>query len=193
MKFFDIITYGHPTLRKRADDFHADEIDPDFIDRLVETMYKKDGVGLAAPQVDVSKQVLAATDLKDEYILVNPKIIAHSETVSVDVEGCLSIPGFEARVPRYDKIVVRALDPEGTEREINARGLLARILQHEIDHLNGILYIDRAQASSLVRVLQNTSDDSLSHRPVEIKDLQHYFKEQYHPTDQTTFQRVNPL
>ncbi|MBD3385886.1 peptide deformylase [candidate division KSB1 bacterium] len=193
MKLLDIITYGHPTLRMKAADYHRDEINHNFIDDLLNTMYEKDGIGLAAPQVDVSRQVLAATDLQNEYILINPKIIAHSESSTVDIEGCLSIPGFQANVSRYDKIVVKAQDPEGKNFEITTRGLLARVLQHEIDHLNGILYIDRAEPGSVVRLTDDPNNEGTIHKPVLLKELQSHFKERYHSERQTDFQRRTPL
>ncbi len=193
MKLLNIITYGHPTLRMKAADYHRAEINHNFIDDLLNTMYEKDGIGLAAPQVDVSRQVLAATDLQNEYILINPKITAHSESRSIDIEGCLSIPGFQANVPRYDKIVVKAQDAEGKNLEITTRGLLARVLQHEIDHLNGILYIDRAEAGSILRLTDDPNNDDTIHKPVLLKELQSHFKKRYHSERPTDFQRRTPL
>lgn len=149
MAVLDVITYGHPTLRRRADACNVKEIDQNFINDMMETMYLKDGVGLAAPQVNVSKQLLVCQDGEQEYVLINPRIIAHSETRTTDYEGCLSIPGLHAKVPRYDKVVVKALNEKGEPVEIKAKGLLSVILQHEIDHLNGVLYIDRADLQTL--------------------------------------------
>ncbi|MDZ7723349.1 MAG: peptide deformylase [candidate division KSB1 bacterium] len=138
MAVMDIITYGHPTLRKQAEKCDVNHVDQAFIKDMIETMYLKDGVGLAAPQVNVSKQFLVCQDGEQEYILINPKIIAHSETRSAEYEGCLSLPGLHAKVPRHDKVVVEAFNQEGNKVEIKARGLLAVVLQHEIDHLNGV-------------------------------------------------------
>jgi peptide deformylase len=118
-----------------------------LIDDMIETMYAAPGVGLAAPQVGVSKR-LAVIDVstKDEQmpvlVLINPECIEQDGTVEFE-EGCLSIPEFTSKVTRAEKVKVRAIDREGRHLEIEAGGLLAIALQHEIDHLDGTLFIDR--------------------------------------------------
>jgi peptide deformylase len=118
-----------------------------LIDDMVETMYAAPGVGLAAPQVGVSKR-LAVIDIssRDEkyplIVLINPLIVASEGEIEFE-EGCLSIPEYTAKVRRAENLVVRAQDREGREVEIEAGGLLAIALQHEIDHLDGMLLIDR--------------------------------------------------
>ncbi len=191
MAIYDVITYGHPTLRKKAKEIAADEIDQEFIDDMLETMYEKDGVGLAATQVNVLKRLVVVNDLKSEYVLINPKIIAKSEQQESDTEGCLSLPGFQARVPRHLKIIVRALDREGDPVEFEAKGLLARIIQHELDHLDGILYIDRAEPDSLRMIME--SDESAL-KEINDQELTAFFKNNFHPErPDVEFDRVQPL
>jgi peptide deformylase len=118
-----------------------------LIDDLIETMYAAPGVGLAANQVGVPKQV-AVIDVSlngersDLIVLINPEIILREDETATE-EGCLSIPGYATVVKRAEKVKVRCLDRRGEEIEIVGEGLLARALQHEIDHLNGMLLIDR--------------------------------------------------
>ena len=122
----------------------------DLIGDMLETMYAAAGVGLAAPQVGVLKRVIVI-DTHDEeegeaprpLFLVNPEIIARSEEKICHEEGCLSVPDQHAEVMRFAEVRVRYLDYHGEAREVAADGLLAIALQHEIDHLDGILYIDR--------------------------------------------------
>jgi len=118
-----------------------------LIDDMIETMYTAPGVGLAANQVGVSKQV-AVIDVsgQDEQssliVLINPEIIYFENEASID-EGCLSIPGYTTVVKRAERVKLRCCDRDGREIEIEGDGILSRALQHEIDHLNGILLIDR--------------------------------------------------
>lgn len=114
---------------------------------MEETMYAADGIGLAAPQVGVSERLIVV-DVGDGPVhLVNP-VLASGEGSSVDREGCLSIPGVSGYVERYERVVVTGLDAKGRPRRIQADGLFARALQHEIDHLDGILFIDKATGIS---------------------------------------------
>jgi peptide deformylase len=143
----EIRLLGDPVLRQKAEP--VAEVD-DEIRRLIadmfETMYDADGVGLAAPQVGVSLRVIVV-DPRDEsvppFALVNPEIVERAEEVERGEEGCLSIPGLREIVERSARVVVEGLDRDGLPRRIEAEGLVARILQHEIDHLDGILFIDR--------------------------------------------------
>ena len=117
-----------------------------LIDDMLETMYDADGVGLAAPQVGVSRRVIVI-DVREPDVapfgLVNPVIVERADEVERGEEGCLSIPGLRDIVERSAKVVVEGLDRDGLPRRIEAEGLLARALQHEVDHLDGILFIDR--------------------------------------------------
>ena len=110
---------------------------------MYETMVAHDGVGIAAPQIGKNLQVaIVEVDEEDRFELINPEII-ESSGESVDVEGCLSIPHTYGTVKRADEITVRYFDREGEEMEAQAFGYLARAIQHEIDHLNGVLFIDK--------------------------------------------------
>jgi len=109
---------------------------------MADTMYDADGVGLAAPQIGVSKKMFVVDIGEGLISLVNPEII-ESSGEDIDEEGCLSIPGEAGDVLRAEQIVIKGLNPEGEEVKIEANGLLARALQHEFDHLNGALFIDK--------------------------------------------------
>ena len=119
-----------------------------FFNDLIEVMLKYDGIGIAAPQVGktictivIEKQY---TESSEHLILVNPRVVSTSKkTVSME-EGCLSVPNITGDVERPTKARIKALDKKGNMLDIKARGMLARVLQHEIDHLNGILFIDKA-------------------------------------------------
>lgn len=119
-----------------------------LIDDMIETMYAAPGIGLAAPQVGVSKRVIVIdVSIREEertpvIALINPEIKALEGKIESE-EGCLSLPGYIASITRAEKVFVRGLDREGKPVEIEAEGLLCRALQHEIDHLNGTLLIDR--------------------------------------------------
>jgi peptide deformylase len=143
----DIIELGAPILRRPA--AQVEEVDDAvraLVERMLVTMYAAQGQGLAAPQVDVSRRI-AVVQVPAEggvpYVLINPRVVAASDTVAPGVEGCLSIPGVSETVERPTAVVVDALDVRGEPFRLEAGGELARCVQHEIDHLDGILYIDR--------------------------------------------------
>jgi peptide deformylase len=148
MAVLDIKKYPEEVLKKKAS--QVTSISKDLlrlIDDMIETMYAAPGVGLAAPQVGVSKR-LAVIDISTKeqtvplIVLINP-IVLHMEG-SVDFEeGCLSLPEYTAKVTRAERILVRTQDREGKQMEIEGEGLLAIAMQHEIDHLDGLLLIDR--------------------------------------------------
>ncbi len=145
MAIYPIVYLPNPCLRKVAAtvDVFNDELQT-LINDMFETMYEAKGVGLAAPQIGVSKQISVIDvvgDKKDQLVIINPKII-HREGEKEYIEGCLSVPGPYEKVIRAEKVTVSALDRNGKPFEINADGLLGECLQHEIDHLNGKLYID---------------------------------------------------
>ena len=110
---------------------------------MAETMYKTDGVGLAAPQIGVSQRIIVLDDGNGLLELINPEI-THKEGSQIGLEGCLSVPGYYGDVERFDKITVKAIDKHNKKVTIKAEGFLARILQHEIDHLDGHLFIEKA-------------------------------------------------
>jgi|YNPNPStandDraft_1061719.scaffolds.fasta_scaffold14532_3 peptide deformylase len=117
-----------------------------FIDEMIETMKQAKGIGLAAPQVGKNIRIIIATkDDGEIYALINPEIIKKSFSKVKSEEGCLSIPGKIGIVKRYKTIEVKALDRLGKEIKIKANGLFSIVLQHEIDHLDGVLFIDKAE------------------------------------------------
>ena len=146
-----VYEYPHPVLKQKAEKVaKVDDEIRSFLDDMLETMYDTVGVGLAAPQVGVSKRIVVIDvahpdegEERNPIYLVNPEIIWHSDEESCQYEGCLSVPDQSAEVNRYKQVRVQYLDYNGKECEIMAEGLLAIALQHEIDHLDGILYIDR--------------------------------------------------
>ena len=147
-----IVKYPDPILRQKAN--RIQDIDNEirqFTDYMIETMYLDEGVGLAAPQVGLSKQLLVIDVGQGPMTLINPEIVRKEDASDTIEEGCLSIPGIRIDVSRSTHVVVRGIDDKGETVEIEADGLLARVLQHEIDHLNGVLIIDHA--SSLQRTL----------------------------------------
>jgi peptide deformylase len=143
-----ILIAPHPALRARARAVApADEaVVRDLVPRMFATMYRAPGIGLAAPQVGSGLRLvvidLAPDDKPDPLVLINPEVIAASEELASREEGCLSLPGQFADVTRPARVKVRHLDQSGARREIEADGLLAACLQHEIDHLNGVLFVD---------------------------------------------------
>ena len=146
----EILTDGHPTLRRVAKRVNPKEIrEPLFqqlIDDMFETMYAAPGVGLAAPQINVSKRIFVMDVHDDEHepgVVINPKIEELSEEIELR-EGCLSVPGLVGEIVRFKRAAVSGLDRHGEKIRIEGEGLLAQCLQHEIDHLTGALYIDRA-------------------------------------------------
>ncbi|HEX6306782.1 MAG TPA: peptide deformylase [Longimicrobiales bacterium] len=141
---------GDPVLRVRAAPVDGvTEAIRTLIADMFDTMYAEEGVGLAAPQVGVGQRVIVI-DPRDEdiepFALLNPEIVEFSADRERDEEGCLSIPGLKEIVERPRSVRVEALDREGRPVSIAADGLLARILQHEVDHLDGILFVDRVSA-----------------------------------------------
>ena len=144
MNLMQIRKIGDPVLRSKAKKISTlTKKTNDLIDNMFETMYAEDGVGLAAPQVGILKRI-AVVDIREgnKIVLINPEII-EEEGKAIREEGCLSIPGETGNVIRSEKIKVRSLDREGNEIEFEAEGLEARAIQHEIDHLDGILFIDK--------------------------------------------------
>lgn len=149
MAIREIKKYPDEVLKRRAEPI--EDVDEDLnrlIDDMVETMYAAPGIGLAAPQVGVSKRLIVV-DVKTAYgeeaslyVLINPEIVASEGEVKSE-EGCLSLPGFTVSIDRFERVTVKALDREGNEICIPAEGLLAMALQHEIDHLEGTLILDR--------------------------------------------------
>lgn len=142
MAVLEIKTLGEPILRQQTKPIGAvTKRISRLIRDMLETMYAAEGAGLAAPQVGISKQIVVIDVGDGPIVLLNPRIILHKGE-DIDVEGCLSIPGKKAYVKRAANVEVEALSEQGKPFKIKGEGLLARALQHEIDHLNGILYVD---------------------------------------------------
>ncbi len=142
----EIVLLGDDVLRRKCRPVATvDASTRRLMDDMVETMDDANGLGLAAPQVGVSRRVLVAHDGDcDLVILANPQIKSRSGQVTAS-EGCLSLPGLYGLVPRAKRVVATGLDRTGRQVQIEAEGLLARAIQHEFDHLNGILFIDHAK------------------------------------------------
>ena len=143
-----LVYYGSDILKKNSEDIK--NVDSDVIDLINEMfviMKKSNGVGLAAPQIGINKNIITIdishTEQKMKLALINPKIELVSDDGILFEEGCLSVPGIWAEVQRPSEIKVKAVDVKGDEVEFDADSFYARVLQHEIDHLRGILFIDR--------------------------------------------------
>ena len=156
MAILKVASLGHPVLRGAARPVLPEELaTPDLqrlIDDMVETMYEYDGVGIAAPQVHVGLRLavleVPETDERGQgavplTVLVNPEVRALGEEVQHGWEGCLSIPDLRGTVPRWTRIELRALDRDGAPYTIEATDFFARVIQHECDHLDGRVYLDR--------------------------------------------------
>jgi peptide deformylase len=145
MAIRDILHFPDPRLRLRAEPVvEVDDGIRQLVDDMFETMYAAPGIGLAATQINVQKRILVADcseDRSEALCLINPEILARDGQEEMD-EGCLSVPGFYERVQRAERIRVRALDREGRPFELETGGLLAVCIQHEIDHLDGKLFVD---------------------------------------------------
>lgn len=144
MAIYNILKEGDPALREKSK--AVPKITPNIIKLLrnmLETMYDADGVGLAAPQVGVLKRVIVIDVGEGPIVLINPEIIEKKGEMT-DSEGCLSCPGLVGDVKRYKTVKVKGLNEKGEEIIIEGEDLLSTALQHEIDHLDGILFIDKA-------------------------------------------------
>ena len=173
MAILDIILEGDPRLRQKATKIRAVD---DALRRLAadmhETMLAASGVGLAAPQVGIGRRLIVV-HVPENYdqegepattlSLVNPEIVKAHGCV-VGMEGCLSIPGWIGEVPRAEQVTVKAIGLDNRPVRLKARGWVARVLQHEIDHLDGILYVDRVEDKTTLR---RVPDDVEAEGPVE--------------------------
>jgi len=144
----EIFKYPHPILKKRCED--VGRIDGEIkklIRDMTETMYQAHGIGLAACQIGVPKRIIVVDvspiDPDREWIaIINPEIVSEEGEIEYE-EGCLSLPEYSEKVKRKEKVLIRGISPEGKPLEIAGEGILAIALQHEIDHINGVLIIDR--------------------------------------------------
>ncbi len=154
MTIREITHFPEDVLRKKAEPVEVfDQALDTLIEDMIETMREAPGVGLAAPQIGVSKRVIVVefgseddeTLPKQLYVMVNPEIENRSEATVPGIEGCLSVPGVVGEVERAEVVTVRGQNAKGKKIRIRAQGWLARIFQHEIDHIDGVLYTDRAE------------------------------------------------
>ncbi len=162
MAILKILEFPDPRLRKKA--VPVANVDDDLrvlIDDMFETMYAAPGIGLAATQIDVHKRLFIADisqEKDDPYVLINPEIL-EKDGVAVTEEGCLSVPGYFEEVERAEHVRVRYLDRDGNPLETDADGLLAICIQHEIDHLNGRLFVDYLSEAKRQRIRKKLEKD----------------------------------
>jgi peptide deformylase len=144
MSVYKILTDPNPVLRQKS--LEVKNVNAGVLrvlENMRDTMYAADGIGLAAPQIGISKRIIVVDPGKNFMEIINPEII-YGEGEQNRSEGCLSVPGKVGWCSRYQKVIVRGLNPQGENIEIEAEDLLAIVLQHEIDHLDGILFPDKA-------------------------------------------------
>ncbi|MCP4304444.1 MAG: peptide deformylase [bacterium] len=161
MAIYPIRTFGDPVLRATAADVNDDA---ESLERLVadmlETMYEAPGVGLAAPQIGISKRIFVADIGEGPFTMVNPEIVDLSGTWTFD-EGCLSVPGYYWPIKRPDFAKARGFDIEGNPVEFEGEELMGRVLQHEIDHLHGMLLLERLSRRAKKQALRDIREDSV--------------------------------
>lgn len=155
MKKLRLRYLGDPVLRRKAR--RLDKITPqtrETVEGMWEVMYESEGIGLAAPQVGLSQRIIIVDTRErgEKYAVVNPKVVWENKERTVLSEGCLSIPGVKGDVLRPSKVRVEGLSLEGKKVEIEAKELLAKVFQHEIDHLDGVLFIDLLSSDELERL-----------------------------------------
>ncbi|MDQ5810344.1 MAG: peptide deformylase [Actinomycetota bacterium] len=145
----DLRTFGDPVLKTRTAPVETfDESLARLAQEMLATMREQEGVGLAANQVGRLKRILVAAVEDQEYVIVNPTIEERARSTEKDLEGCLSIPGIQVEVERPTAVTVSGQDASGAPLRLEASGLLARVLQHEVDHLDGVLILDRTDRQS---------------------------------------------
>ncbi len=166
MALLKILEFPDPRLRTKATSVELvdDELRA-FIDDMFETMYAAPGIGLAATQVDVHKRLLVTDvtpDKSEPHVLINPEIL-EKDGVTVSDEGCLSVPGYYEEVERAEHICVRFLDRDGQQQEMEAEGLLAICIQHEMDHLDGKLFVDYLSEAKRQRIRKKLEKNRRQH------------------------------
>jgi peptide deformylase len=164
MTVLEIVQIGNPVLRQRSTKItRFDQALSRLADDMIETMHVSNGVGLAAPQVGVNKRLIVVEMPDDEdyphpgerWAICNPEIVKASRETEVGQEGCLSVAGYVGLVERAKSVVVRGQDLDGRQVRVKATDFLARAFQHEIDHLNGVLYVDIAQEGSVMTIQEH--------------------------------------
>ena len=167
MSLLHILTFPDPRLREHAKPVAVvDDGVRRIVDDMFETMYAAPGIGLAAIQVGIARRIVVI-DVSEDHnaplCLINPEILERRGVEEME-EGCLSVPGFSETVTRADQVLVRALDRDGNPFELNADGLLAVCIQHEIDHLDGKLFVDYISALKRQRIRKRLEKDQRQHR-----------------------------
>jgi peptide deformylase len=161
MAKLEILQVGHPVLRHRSLKVTAfDEGLSRLAEDMIDTMHEANGVGLAAPQVGIVRRLIVVEMPDDEsyphpgerWVLANPEIVKASRETETDLEGCLSVTGYVGMVERPAEVVIRGQDLTGRKVRIKAEGYVARVFQHEMDHLDGVLYVDVAQEGTVMTV-----------------------------------------
>ena len=163
MMELDVKRFGDPVLKSRSTPVKEfDESLERLASDMLSTMRAHEGVGLAANQVGRLKRILVATFEEDDYVLVNPIVESRTEETEMAPEGCLSIPGVHVEVERAKGVAVSGMDAKGEPVRMEVEGLLARILQHEIDHLDGVLILDRTDRESRKAVMREMRENMLA-------------------------------
>ena len=161
----DLRTFGDPVLKTRAAPVEAfDEPLARLAEEMLATMREREGVGLAANQVGRLKRMLVAAVEDQEYVIVNPSIEETAPSTEKDLEGCLSIPGIQVEVERPVALTLSGYDASGAPVRLQASGLLARVLQHEVDHLDGVLILDRTDRQSRKDALRELRERLLAQK-----------------------------
>jgi peptide deformylase len=161
----EIRTFGDPVLKSRATPVNEfDESLEHLAEEMMRVMREAEGVGLAANQIGRLKRIFVAVHEDEEYAIVNPVIEERSETTEKDIEGCLSIPETRVEVERPTVVTVSGQGPSGEPVRVEAEGLLARIFQHEIDHLDGILILDRTDRESRKNAMREMRERMMARR-----------------------------
>ncbi len=157
-----IVTYGNEILRRPAEEIdELNEEVKDLIGRMYKLMADYRGLGVAGPQAGVAKRIFVYDIGEGPHALINP--VAHNPSGEEwAIEGCLSIPGLQGEVSRSERITVSGIDEEGNRVKIKAEGLLARVFQHEMDHLNGVLFVDCADPETLETIPPRAEEDAVA-------------------------------
>jgi peptide deformylase len=167
MSILKVARMGHPVLRRRARALDKTELKnpllQKFFDDMIDTMYEYNGVGLAGPQVHEGLRVFVAMldeepgEKSEAAVIINPQILPVGSALEEGWEGCLSIPDIRGMVPRHTDITLKAIDRHGKDIEIRLHGFPARVAQHETDHLDGVLFLDRMQSMQTLTFLDEFS------------------------------------
>jgi len=179
MKDLQIVRYPEPVLQKKA--ARVARVTPEiraFLDEMLATMRDDNGVGLAAPQVGVSLRIIVVEADEKVNTLLNPQIIA-SEGSDTGVEGCLSLPRLYGDVTRASRVTVTGMNPRGKKITLSGEGLWARATQHEIDHLDGVLFIDRVIPDSLHWITgEKDEEGNFPSKPTSLEEAKRFFERQ---------------